>query len=197
MKVKQNHSKGAFKAIKDLGGDILGEIEDRLSSGEPASAVADWLKKEQGLLRDMRRDNLIRTLDRYRATELRNKLLARITEAQHHDSTKTISKRLNALNEMEEMVMIQRSRVDKALALESDKPMIIKLASDEIRLLKDLLAQLGSLQLETGFLHRAPKTIKGIMAMKDGAEPQAFSWTEEQAKLMKELEDVEHKLEAD
>ena len=36
-------------------------------------------------------------------------------------------KRLNALNEMEEMVSIQRARVDKALMLEDDKPMIIKM----------------------------------------------------------------------
>jgi hypothetical protein len=56
-----------------------------------------------------------------------------------------------------------------------------------------MLVNLGNLQLETGYLHRAPKTIKGILAMKDGNE-QAFSWTEEQAKLFKEVEDLEAKL---
>jgi hypothetical protein len=191
--MKITEKPGAFKNIKALGGDVMGAIDDKLSMGEPASAIADWLKKEQGFLPEMRRDNLIRTLDRYRSTELRNRLLARMTEAQHHDSTKTIMKRLNALNEMEEVVTIQRARLDKVLMLETDKPMIIKVVSDEIKLLKDMLMNLGNLQLETGYLHRAPKTIKGIMAMKDGNE-QAFSWTEEQAKLFKEVEDLEAKL---
>ena len=67
--------------------------------------------------------------------------------------------------------------------MEMDKPILLKTTT----LLKDMLVQLGHLQLETGYLARAARTVKGsVMA----GEVTEFEWTEEQEKLIQELERV-------
>ena len=137
----------------------------------------------------MKPDTLKKTLERYREGHLRNKVLARITEAHGARAVKTVQKRLNALDELEEMVVIQRTRVDKMLLMEKDKPILLKSATDEIRLLKEMLVDLGRVQLETGILPKATRRITGTITGADG-ETAEFSWTEEQEQLYRELERV-------
>ena len=87
------------------------------------------------------------------------------------------------------MVVIQRTRVDKMLLMEKDKPILLKIATDEIRLLKEMLVDLGKVQLETGILPKATRRITGTITGADG-ETAEFSWTEEQEQLYRELERV-------
>jgi len=189
-----NIKKPAYVALKALGTDIVLQIDEKLIAGETGRMVADWLQKG-GLLPDVKREALIRMIERYRGTEVREKLVKRIADAQSGKSLITIARRATALEELEEIARIQRKRVDKMLALEDGKPMLITAASNEIRMLKEILVDLGHMQMETGVIVRAPKTIKGVMMGRNGEEF-AFSWTEEQAKLYQELECVERSLAA-
>ena len=189
-----NIKKPAYVALKALGTDIVLQIDEKLIAGETGRMVADWLQKG-GLLPDVKREALIRMIERYRGTEVREKLVKRIADAQSGKSLITIVRRATALEELEEIARIQRKRVDKMLALEDGKPMLITAASNEIRMLKEILVDLGHMQMETGVIVRAPKTIKGVMMGRNGEEV-AFSWTEEQAKLYQELEGVERSLAA-
>jgi len=189
-----NIKKPAYVALKTLGTDIVLQIDEKLIAGETGRMVADWLQKA-GLLKDVKREALIRMIERYRGTEVREKLVKRIADAQTGKSLITVARRATALEELEEIARIQRKRVDKMLALEDGKPMLITATSNEIRMLKDILVVLGHMQLETGVIVRAPKTVKGVMTGRNGEEV-AFSWTEEQAKLYQELEGVERSLAA-
>jgi hypothetical protein len=189
-----NIKKPAYVALKALGTDIVLQIDEKLIAGETGRMVADWLQKG-GLLPDVKREALIRMIERYRGTEVREKLVKRIADAQSGKSLITVARRATALEELEEIARIQRKRVDKMLALEDGKPMLITAASNEIRMLKEILVDLGHMQMETGVIVRAPKTIKGVMMGRNGEEV-AFSWTEEQAKLYQELEGVERSLAA-
>ncbi len=189
-----NIKKPAYVALKTLGTDIVLQIDEKLIAGETGRMVADWLQKA-GLLKDVKREALIRMIERYRGTEVREKLVKRIADAQTGKSLITVARRATALEELEEIARIQRKRVDKMLALEDGKPMLITAASNEIRMLKEILVDLGHMQLETGVIVRAPKTVKGVMMGRNGEEV-AFSWTEEQAKLYQELEGVERSLAA-
>jgi hypothetical protein len=189
-----NIKKPAYVALKALGTDIVLQIDEKLIAGETGRMVADWLQKG-GLLQDVKREALIRMIERYRGTEVREKLVKRIADAQSGKSLITIARRATALEELEEIARIQRKRVDKMLALEDGKPMLITATSNEIRMLKEILVDLGHMQLETGVIVRAPKTVKGVMMGRNGEEV-AFSWTEEQAKLYQELEGVERSLAA-
>ena len=66
----------------------------------------------------------------------------------------------------------------------------LKNTTNEIRLLKDMLVDLGRVQMETGLLPRAAKTIKGTVTGADG-QIKEFAWTEEQEELFKEIEELE------
>ena len=189
-----NIKKPAYVALKTLGTDIVLQIDEKLIAGETGRMVADWLQKA-GLLKDVKREALIRMIERYRGTEVREKLVKRIADAQTGKSLITVARRATALEELEEIARIQRKRVDKMLALEDGKPMLLTATSNEIRMLKEILVDLGHMQLETGVIVRAPKTVKGVMTGRNGEEV-AFSWTEEQAKLYQELEGVERSLAA-
>jgi hypothetical protein len=187
VKLKVRH--GAFKQLHALGKDVMDRIDSKLTSGEGGMVVARWLQDDCGLLTEVRTATLKKTLERYRESDLRNRVLQRITEAQSTLAIKTVAKRLNAMDELEEIVRVQRLRVDKLLAKEKDMPngLVLTTASSEIRLLKDMLVNLGSIQLETGFIAKAPKKIIGHMIGEDG-QVREFAWTEEQEALFNELE---------
>jgi len=196
MKLKV--SSRAFKSLKSLGEERMQEIDARLLSGEPCSSIARWIQLELGKLTDIKTASLKKTLERYRETELRNRTLQRIAEAQSKSAIKTIQKRLNALEEMEEAIRFQRIRVDKILMRESKLPegILLKDASNELRLLKDMLMDLGKLQLETGLLPRAAKTFRGTMVGADG-QVREFEWTEEQEELFQTIEAMERHVAAE
>ncbi len=177
----------ALNKLQSLGDEVLSLVDSKLTSGVPASQVAAWLQDECKLFPEVKPPSVKKMLERYRKGELRNKVMARISEAHVNLPLATVQKRLNALDEMEEMVRLQRGRVDKMLTLETGKPILLKATSDEIRLLKDMLMDLGRIQLETGVLARAAKKISGSIIGADGQQKQ-FEWTEAQEKLVKELE---------
>ena len=75
-----NIKKPAYVALKTLGTDIVLQIDEKLIAGETGRMVADWLQKA-GLLKDVKREALIRMIERYRGTEVREKLVKRIADA--------------------------------------------------------------------------------------------------------------------
>ena len=196
--MKLKISSRAFKRLKSLGEERMQEVDSRLLSGEPCSAIAAWIQVDLGKLKDIKPASLKKTLERYRETELRNRTLERIAQAQSGSAIKTIQKRLNALDEMEEIVRFQRIRVDKIMMRESKLPegILLKDTSNEIRLLKDMLLDLGKLQLETGLLPRAAKTFKGSVVGADG-EVRQFEWTEEQEELFQTISQMDRHEAAD
>lgn len=186
--------KDAYQNLKKLGPEVLAQIDSKLLTGDSALTVATWIQGELGQLTQLKPESLKKTLERYRRSELRNKTIERMAKAQTSDATTTIQKRFNALEEMTEMVKLQRARVDKLLLRESQLPggLLLKDTTTEISLLKGMLMDLGRIQLETGVLVRAPKTVKGSMTMPDGSTGE-FAWTVEQEELFLELEGVEYR----
>lgn len=178
----------AFKKIRALGEDVVEVLDARLLEGESCLEMARWIQNDVGKLNDIKTESLKKMLERYRERELRRKTLERITNAQKNQSLAKIHKRLNAMETMAGLVEQQQLRVGRILAREDQLPsgLLLKDANNEIRLLKDMLVDLGRLQLETGVLHRAPKKVMGSI-MKDGEE-HTFEWTEAQERLFSELE---------
>lgn len=180
---------GAFGKLKSLGPELMAAIDTRLVAGETGKDIALWIQNDLGRLTDMKLPTLKKSLERYRASELRQKTIERIANVQRHQSTTQLVQRLNAMDELEEMAMIQRGRVEKLLVREAELPggILLKDTSNEIRLLKDMLVDLGRVQLETGVLARATKTVKGQMVGANG-EMHNFEWTEEQEKMFQTIE---------
>lgn len=176
----------AYHSIKSLGDDILLGIEARLLDGDSGARVCAWLQDEMQVLADVLPGTLKKTLERYRSKELRQKTIKKIAEAQRGVTLRTVTQHFNAITELEALAIIQRARVDKMLAMEKDKPMILKVTSDEIRLLKETLVSLGDMQMDTGLLTRAGKGV-GATPVDRMATAQVFTWDDARQQLYEEM----------
>ena len=185
----------AYHQIKSLGEEVMLGIEARLLDGESAAKVVTWLQKDMELLTEAVPASLKKTLERYRGKELRDKTIKKIAQAQRGVSLKEVAKHFNAMAQLEEVAVMQRKRVDKMMELEKGKPMILKAASDEIRLLKDTLVALADMQLDTGLLTRAGKGANGT-PVDQMATAQMFTWDDARQKMFEDLKNEYGKSEA-
>lgn len=184
----------SFKKLQDLAGDITQEIDKRLLNQEPCSQIAAWLQDEKKVLLDLKPGSLKKMLERYRQTALRKKVIQQVADIQFTKSTTLIAKKVNAMEALNELVLIQQSRFQKVYMLEvatpdPDKPLRADV-SVEMAALKEMLVKLGHLQLETGVLPKAGKTVRGTSVEPDGTVKE-FEWSEEQEQLYRELNSVE------
>lgn len=175
-----------FEKLNALGPERVAKIDDMLTRGLTARQVTIAVQNEWGVWTSDRPDSIKKMLERYRKTDLRAKLLAGVANATERQSAAVLRRKLNALDELNDLVGVQKERFEKVMMRERPTPLLMKQASDEARLLKEMLVELGRLQLETGVLQRAPKKVRGTLTGPDGAT-QTFEWTQEQEALFKEI----------
>lgn len=182
IKVKPN----AFSRLTELGPEVMGEINARLLNNETPADISRWLHEDLDLMKDVKVQSVAKMIARYRVKALRKHVVEEALFNMKGRSTSQLKTRLSALDEIEELVVLQRGRVDQCLMIEAGLQRLSPATREEMKLLKDLLVQLGHLQLEMGILPKASKTITG-MVVEDG-KPKSFSWTEEQEKLSRLIE---------
>ncbi len=181
-------STGRFEKLHSLGPENVAIISDMLEGGIPAREVVATIQGEWKLLLDTKADTLKKMLERYRNTEVRQAVIDRVKGATKHVSLQVLGKRVNALEELTSLVATQGRRFQKVLVQEDKQDkFLMKNVSDEAKLYKEMLVELGKLQLETGVLQRAPKKLTGQVLDADGNLKQ-FEWTEAQAALGAEIE---------
>jgi hypothetical protein len=184
---------GRFSELRSLPTEVQEEVDTRLNAGTPAREVVGWLQGD-GHLTDKKPDSLKKMLERYKSSDLLEKTRALVLDATKGMSSPVLSRKLNAMHELNDLCVLQRARVDKILLTENkNEHMVLKQASEEIKLLKENLVALGNLQLETGALRRAPKTVSGTM-VDDNGQATSFEWTEETAKLFDLLDGLDPNL---
>jgi hypothetical protein len=190
--MKHSGSGRAHLKLKSIGSELLHEVDEKLKFGTSSYDVCEFLH-ERGVLLDVKADSLRKMFDRYRKTELRDKTIAALTQAQRNSGTVSVVKRLHAIDELEELCRIQHARLTKVLGQEQKAPLLIKSVGEEASRLQSMLGDLARLQLETGLIQRAPKKVFGTMTTPDG-KPHEFSWTEEFDRLNEELQEFEQRV---
>ena len=184
----------SFEQLVALGPEVMDRVNSMLLSGEHASAIARWIQDDLKKIVGVQHQTLKKALERYRKKDLTPKTLAAIAGASRGLSARTILQRLNSMDELEEMVRHQKLRVEKLLAREIELPkgILLKDTTNEMKLLKEMLVSLSDMQLETGLMQRAPKTVKGAVVGMDG-NTRTFQWTEEQETMYREIAVLEEK----
>ena len=177
----------AFKRLYAFDEERIEQVNEMLSKGLPASQVAQVIQSEWGLLADLKPDSVKKMLERYRKTDLRERILAQVAGVTEGMHTTTLAKRVSALEELTDLATVQKGRYQKAVQLEAGKPLLLKQATEEGRLLKEILVELGRLQLDTGVLARVPRRITG-QVIDEGGRVRQFEWTEEQEALYREID---------
>lgn len=182
----------SFKRLHDLGPEIVAQVDQMLLSGATPTAVARWLQIDKKLLPDLKESSVKKNLERYRSNDIREKVLSDLADQAQGKSISGVHKKLVTMDELEHLAMVQKGRVGKLLLHEAKLPpgIMLKQASEEIRLLKDTLVELGRLQLETGIIKRAAKTGIGSVTDPETGATRNFTWTEAQADLMAQLESM-------
>jgi hypothetical protein len=180
-----------FAELRNLRPEVQQEIDDRLTAGINAREIVKYLQDDCKVLTDKNPDSLKKMLERYRTSDLAEKNRARVLNATKGMSVSKLAKTLNAMHEINELCVIQRARVDKMLTMEQKQDnFVLKQTSEEIKLLKENLVELGKLQLETGVLKRASRTVTGTVVDADGNTTD-FEWDEETKSLYDRLDNLE------
>jgi len=178
---------GAFHKLKSLDPKLLAEIDLKLGTNTPALNVAEWLQKDRNVFAEDNTMTLKKMLERYRKFELKKKIIDRIAGVQSLAATKTVVKRLNALELMEEAVARQLQRIEKLAAKEDATPFLLKDMTINIDLYNRMCSNLFHMQVEAGVIARAPKKFSGTITNPDGSKYE-FEWAEEQQQLYETLE---------
>ncbi len=179
-----------FKRLHELGEEIVAQVDDMLLAGETPTKVARWLQGDLEVLTDLKESSIKKNLERYRSKDLKQRMVDETAERMMGKSASGLKRQLVALDEMTDATALQKARVEKILVKEGQLPagILLKQASDEMRLYKEMLVELGKLQLETGVMRRAPKTVTGQVVDPETGASRQFQWTEEQEALFAQLE---------
>lgn len=185
-----------FATLQQFGEAFIARLDAKLIDGDSARKVVEWIQGEEKALTEVEPLTLKRMIDRYRSGALRGKAIERVQALQKHKPLGFVAKHIHAMAQMEELALTQKARLHKMLQLEDGKPMLIGATSAEVRLYKEILVDLARMQLETGVMHRAPRTVTGVMVDAAG-EVKSFTWTDEQDELLQGIIDHDLDLEAD
>lgn len=179
-----------FDRIKSLPPNVFAILKSKLVTGSGGAVVAKWLQEECKLFNDIKPGTLKKTLERYRNQELKAEFIQRTMMASTKSGTDVFVKRVNTLDEFDDLIEKQKERV--ALIMKREQEMkgskiLLKDVTREMEVLHGMLKDAAYLHMEVGLLARAPKSVKGSVVNPSG-EVTTFSWTEEAESLYKEIE---------
>ena len=170
-----------------LGPDKTQDIRLRLNQGQPIAELVSLIQDEWGLMRDYKPTSLKTLLYQYSKHVVRPAIVERVARfADRRTPGGGSHVEVSSLQELSALCEIQRARVEKCMMLEKPGAPINPQATEQIRLLTDMLHKLAGLQIEVGLLPRAPKTVRGMMLGGDG-KPCLFGWTVSDDELLQRL----------
>jgi predicted transcriptional regulator len=155
--------------VRTLPPERIEELDRALKRGEPAGAMADRVQNEWGLKKDVKRDTLVRAINRYRLDVVAGGEVARLVEDKTPTQIAVIANKIDVMQELVDLVVRQRERLVKLYTTE--KPMqgvLLSQMNEAQRDMAVMLDKLARLQLETGIMPRAPRTLTGETVDEDG-----------------------------
>jgi hypothetical protein len=166
-----------------LGTEKTALVKNLLLQGESINDLVKRIQDEWGLMTDKKPATVQTMLYRFSRGIVKKETVRRVID------TVTASKhvRVTTLTELAGLCEKQKKRLEKALTMESKGPMLLSMVSNEFRLMKDMLRDLALLQIETGILPRAPKTIAGMISDPSTGKVTNFAWMEGDESLLDAL----------
>jgi len=161
-----------YTRIYALGPDRVQQIDTMLIKNTTAEEVARVITEDWGFYAD-ERPALTKQITRYRTEYIDASLKARADHAEKTQQGRLMvqlrTDQLNVLEDMLDVIIVQKGRINKALELEEKMPIIQATVKFELKLLFDMYKLYSQIQLETGVLRRAPKTISGSFHLDEEA----------------------------
>lgn len=166
-------SSGKYARIYALGVDKVAQVDTLLLKGTTASELAVIIQNDWGAMQDLSISAVERQLRRYRR-DIDVKVAARQEVALRDDKTLLAVTRqveqIDVIEDMNSLIHTQKIRINRLLEHEASRELSEGLLSDvkyEMQQLISMYKLISTLQLETGLMRRAAKTVSGMFSYDD------------------------------
>lgn len=166
-------SSGKYARIYALGVDKVAQVDTLLLKGTTASELAVIIQNDWGDMQDLSISAVERQLRRYRR-DIDVKVAARQEVALRDDKTLLAVTRqveqIDVIEDMNSLIHTQKIRINRLLEHEASRELSEGLLSDVKYEMQQLIAMyklISTLQLETGLMRRAAKTVSGMFSYDD------------------------------
>lgn len=150
-KKNPNGNKDKYKRLRDLGDERYAVIENQLRSGINPTAVTRLIQQGWGELTEISEKTLMQQLNRFRWEMLASpEIIAKTDRALALPKSLAYKQQLHVLAEMERLAMLQKRRIDTAVALEEKKKNQAKQTTSEIITLMGMLKDIQKARFDLG-----------------------------------------------
>lgn len=149
----------AFKKLVAMGPEKIEMVDHLLLKGESPLKVARMIQKEWKLNTSISEESLKKQLVRYKNANIKNvSFLTAADPKEKRVILKRVEAQLNIMQELTELVEVQKERVLMAIEKERTVKMPFSWLRKDIDSLAILLNQLAEHQFKLGIIHEIPKT---------------------------------------
>lgn len=181
------HRQRSFMKLRTL--KCFKEMHQMLLDGFGPAAVADFIQKEKKEHTDITRTSLIYTLRKYRAEIPKTEVMQPKLPDHVEKVEARVRASLNELDELHDLYLLQRNRIDIDVALEKQVKKLIPTTGQEVRIAADMLRTSAQLKIDIGM---SASIIGGAQA--DGSLSDTLSKRVTNAAAAKVLEDPQSRL---
>lgn len=152
---------GKYTDIFALGTARVREIDAMFVTGKTASEIAHVIQNEWIALPNKSPIALIRQLNRYKKDHVSSHFVTGSTDEKGTTIIKFVkySHQRDVMQELDELIELQRTRVQKSLDIEAKLPTTNWTTTQEMQFLQKMYRDYAQLQLETGVLKRVPQEL--------------------------------------
>ena len=166
-----------YHRFQEMPVEHQGILYQMFLDGEPATEIARMIQEDWNTCQDVSRKALVRQLQRYRKDVIDPKILIQ-GKSLPVEARKVllgrINKQLDTLDTMASVLEAQECRFLAAQAAAKGDARLEGRAGTELQRLWHMLKDLANLQIETGILRRAPKTVTAHVSFAQSAGEEAY-----------------------
>ena len=125
-------------ALSRLTKEHIPELVDLLAMGKKDGEITDHIQKNMGLLTDVRRETLLRAVNRWRKGSGEQAVMLRATGIMT-DSNGNLKKQIDIFAEIEALVIKQKARLQTVYKMEDGKQLLLGTVTNEMKFMLDLV----------------------------------------------------------
>jgi hypothetical protein len=155
--------KKTYGGILNLGEERVEFLKDRLERGDTMLRLVRVIQHDWKELTEAAEVTVLRHLSKFKKDVIEQEVAKRLEAAGALSKAKSFAKKINVIEEMMDLVSIQKRRLAKVLEREEQSPLLLEQVSFEITRQMQLLEKLGKLMLDTGMIKKAQTSTTGVL----------------------------------
>lgn len=152
-----------FSRIYSMSDEQRAIVNGMITEGKPISDVVQVIQEGWGLMQDITEKTLSKYLYRYKWDVLDKQFVAAaatIGDARKALILAEVTDKIDVVQELAELVLVQKGRVSKLLNREKDMPMLFNSLGPEMKTLAGFVQQYADLSFDLGYLKKIPRVTK-------------------------------------